>query len=259
MTKMKKTRKKIRKEVKCQLLILALFIVLISVVADVNATPMAVAPAASVVGATKKPEMVKVDVEKKGIDVSKWNGKIDWSAVKKSGIDFAIIRVGYGDNISAQDDEWATYNMSECMRVGIPFGVYIYSYALDESGAQSEAEHVLRMIDGYKLSYPIYLDMEDASTQNLGSKELGQIAFTFVSAINTAGYEVGVYSNTDWFNNVLTDPVFDTLTRWCAQYNDTCSYTGTYTMWQYSKSGTVPGISTSVDMNVSYETEWIEK
>lgn len=115
------------------------------------------------------------------------------------------------------------------------------------------------MIEGYKLSYPIYLDMEDASTRNLGSKELGQIASTFVSAINTAGYEVGVYSNTDWFNNVLTDPVFDTMTRWCAQYNDTCSYTGTYTMWQYSKSGTVPGISTAVDMNVSYETEWIEK
>lgn len=114
--------------------------VLISVVADVNATPVAVAPVASVVRATKKPEMVKVDVEKEELTLVSGMAKLDWATVKNSGIDFAIIRIGYGDNISAQDDEWATYNMSECMRVGIPFGVYIYSYALDESGAQSEAE-----------------------------------------------------------------------------------------------------------------------
>lgn len=99
MAKMKKKKKKIKNEIKCQLLLLTLF-VLISVVADVNATPVAVAPVASVVRATKKPEMVKVDVEKRGIDVSKWNGKIDWATVKNSGIDFAIIRIGYGEKNS---------------------------------------------------------------------------------------------------------------------------------------------------------------
>ena len=84
--------------------------------------------------------------------------------------------------------------------------------------ALSEASHVLRMIDGQQLSYPVYLDMEDNSTRGVGSEMLGNIASTFCAAIKDAGYDVGIYSNTSWFNNVLIDPRFDSLSKWVAQY-----------------------------------------
>ena len=206
-----------------------------------------------------EPEMVKVSIQKEGIDVSKWNGQIDWQSVKDSGIDYAIIRVGYGDDLSKQDDETAIYNMDECARLGIPFGVYIYSYAQNEEDAQSEASHVLRMIEGYELSYPVYLDMEEEVMSHLEEETLGIIADKFCTAINSAGYEAGVYSSTYWFNNILTSPVFDKYPRWVAQYNDICEYKGNYTMWQHSELGNVPGITGFVDMNVSYETELVKE
>ena len=206
-----------------------------------------------------KPTYIEVPVEKHGIDVSVWNGKIDWQSVKDSGIDYAIIRIGYGGDIESQDDTWAKYNMDECTRLGIPFGVYIYSYATTPEKALSEADHVLRMISGYQLSYPVYLDMEDKITKNLGSQTLGVIASTFCSSIQNAGHTVGIYSNTTWFHYILTDPVFNNYPKWCAQYNTTCTYTGTYTMWQHSDKGNVPGIVGNVDMNISYETALVQQ
>lgn len=213
----------------------------------------------NIIKETTKPTYIEVPIEKVGIDVSKWNGKIDWQSVKDSGIDYAIIRVGYGSDISSQDDPYAKYNMDECTRLGIPFGVYIYSYATNLDKAQSEANHVLRMIQGYNLSYPIYFDLEDKQIASLGSETLGQITSVFCSTIQNAGYSVGVYSNTSWFNNILTDSVFDNYTRWCAQYNTSCQYQGAYTMWQYTEKGQVSGIATNVDMNISYETTLIEQ
>lgn len=98
------------------------------------------------------------------IDVSEHQGTINWDAVKGH-IDGAILRCGYGDNIASQDDKQWKRNADECTRLGIPFGVYIYSYATSDAQARSEAEHVLRLISGYKLSYPIYLDLEQAGTE----------------------------------------------------------------------------------------------
>lgn len=280
MKKMKKTGRKLRKEVKLILFAIASMIIINSI--NVNAKEstdfsmievpsidrqeslkesVTVIPEVDPNGNTveKKPEMVSVPVEKTGIDVSQWNGIIDWQSVKDSGIDYAIIRIGYGDNIPSQDDETAIYNMAECTRLDIPFGVYIYSYATDVSMAQSEAAHVLRMIQGYKLSYPVYFDMEDRSTVSIGTDNLGTVADTFCSAINSAGYKTVIYSNTYWFNNILISPVFEKYEKWVAQYNDICEYQGSHVMWQYTSSGTVPGISGSVDMNISYETELREK
>lgn len=183
---------------------------------------------------------------RQGIDVSQWQGVIDWEQVKASGIDFAIIRCGYGKNYSEQDDLYWQRNVSECERLGIPYGVYIYSYATDIASAKSEAEHVLRLIEGHNLSYPVYFDMEDNSTLN---SDLAAIAETFCTTVSNAGYPVGVYANLYWWNTYLTDARFSQWYRWVAQYNSSCDYAGNYSIWQYSSKGSVPGISGNVDMN----------
>ena len=187
----------------------------------------------------------------KGIDVSKWNGKIDWNKVKADGIDYAIIRVGYGENLKSQDDPTWAYNSSECERIGMPYGVYIYSYATNTTKAKSEAEHVIRLVKGKKLSYPIYYDMEDEEFQGgLSNQKLGEIADTFIKTLGSAGYKnVGVYANKYWFTSRLTSSVFDKYPRWGAQYNYRCDYTGNYHMWQSTDSGKVSGIGTNADLN----------
>lgn len=187
----------------------------------------------------------------KGIDVSKWDGKIDWNKVKADGVDYAILRVGYGENLKSQDDPTWAYNSSECERIGMPYGVYIYSYATNTTKAKSEAEHVIRLVKGKKLSYPIYYDMEDEKFQGgLSNKKLGEIADTFIKTLDSAGYKnVGVYANKYWFTSRLTSSVFDKYPRWVAQYNYRCDYDGTYHMWQSTDSGKVSGIGTNVDLN----------
>lgn len=184
-----------------------------------------------------------------GIDVSEHNGVIDWEKVKNAGIDYAIIRCGYGMDMPSQDDKYWLRNVSECERLGIPYGVYIYSYATDVSRAKSEAEHVLRLISGRSLSYPVYFDMEEDNTIN---SDLPAIARTFCDTISAAGYPVGVYANLNWWNNYLTDSCFSNWYRWVAQYNSSCDYNGNYSMWQYSSKGKVDGITANngnVDMN----------
>lgn len=186
-----------------------------------------------------------------GIDISKHNGIIDWATVKKH-VDFAILRVGYGDNIASQDDTmWAT-NVAACEKNGIPYGVYIYSYATSVDQAKSEADHVIRLIKGHNLKYPVFLDMEDASTVWTSATLKADMAQAFCEKIQKAGYKVGIYANTNWFTNYLTDSRFGKWDKWVAQYNDTCTYSGTYMMWQYSSEGAVPGINTRVDMNYMY-------
>lgn len=186
---------------------------------------------------------------RKGIDVSQWQGEIDWEKVKASGIDYAIIRCGWGMNDEGQDDPMWLRNVSECERLGIPFGVYIYSYATNTERAKSEAEHVLRLVQGHRISYPIFYDMEDRTTASLGNDTLANIADTFCTIIKNAGYAVGVYANLNWWNTKLTDGRFSQWYRWVAQWGPSCTYTGEYTMWQYSEEGRVPGIATNVDMN----------
>ena len=183
---------------------------------------------------------------KTGIDVSEHQGVINWEKVKASGIDFAIIRCGYGMNLSNQDDAQFERNASECERLGIPYGVYLYSYANTVERASSEADHVLRLIKGHKLSFPVYFDMEDSST---AGSNYAALAKTFCGKIEKAGYPVGVYANLNWWNNRLTDTCFNNWYRWVAQYYSTCQYKGNYAMWQYTSSGSVNGINGRVDMN----------
>ena len=188
----------------------------------------------------------------KVIDVSEHNQDIDWEKVKNSDVDFAILRVGYGNDVSYQDDKKWQYNVSECTRLGIPFGVYIYSYAENTTEAESEADHVLRLIKGYNLAYPVYYDLEDNSQVSLGNDTIQKFAETFCNKISNAGYQVGVYANLNWWNNYLTGSVYNNWHRWVAQYNYQCDYNGNYDMWQCTSKAQVDGISTDVDVSFYY-------
>ena len=182
----------------------------------------------------------------KVIDVSYHNGRIDWAKVKASGVDGAIIRCGFGDNMSSQDDTQWKRNADECTRLGIPFGTYIYSYAKTDAQARSEAEHVLRLVKGYKLSYPVYYDLEQAGTQS-GAVNRMKI---FADIIEKAGYWCGVYCNKSWWDNYLNS-LGNRYTKWIARYSSTLGVSGV-DMWQYTSSGSVSGISGRVDMNHCY-------
>ena len=184
----------------------------------------------------------------KGIDVSEHNGNINWAKVAKSDVDYAIIRVGYGDNYTYQDDTYFKKNVQGCIDNKIPFGVYIYSYAVNTTMAKSEANHVLRLINGLKLDFPVYFDMEDKKQlKGTNSATRGAIAKTFCNAITAKGYKVGIYANLNWWNNYLTDKAFNNSKwyKWVAQYNSQCGYKGTYQMWQSTSSGVIDGVSSA--------------
>ena len=186
-----------------------------------------------------------------GIDVSEHQGKIDWAKAKAAGVDYAIVRCGYGQDQADQDDDYWYANANACVKYGIPFGTYLYSYADTVAKAKSEAQHVLRLIKGYDLSYPIYYDLEESSIrEKLSKRQIADIAQAFCDIIEDAGYEVAIYANKDWFTNYLTDSRFDQWDKWVAQYNTTCTYEGEYSMWQCSSEGKVDGISGNVDLNI---------
>ena len=193
-------------------------------------------------------------MEKLIIDVSKHQGVIDWNKVKESGISGAIIRCGYGNNDVKQDDPYFKTNVESCIKLEIPFGVYIYSYAKNDAEAKSEAEHVLRLVKPYKdkLSYPIYLDLENSGSENYAKN----CANVFGNIIESNGMWCGIYANEYWWTAFLQG--VNKYTKWVAKYglnngkmNAFPNVTGV-DIWQYTSVGTVNGISGNVDMNVSY-------
>ena len=191
----------------------------------------------------------------KGIDVSEWQGDIDWDRVKNTDVEFAIIRCGFAGNYSKYDDKKFVRNVKECQRLGIPFGVYLYSYAQDVEDAKDEANHTLRLLQGLNLSYPVFYDLEENSVMSTVSKStIAKVAETYVSMIQAAGYNCGVYANLYWFNNYLTDPYFDSVMKWVAQYNVECNYQKYYSMWQGTSSGYVDGIAGNVDINITFDS-----
>ena len=196
--------------------------------------------------------MVKLKEKLTGIDVSYAQGVIDWQKVKKDGIDFAIIRCGFGSNYESQDDKYFEMNVKGCEDNDIPYGVYIYSYADTLDKAKSEAQHVIRLLNGKIPQLPVFYDMEENKQRALGKSTLLSFAKSFCQEIEKAGYEYGTYCNKDWFTNVLTDEWFDTKVKWLAQYNDKVTYKGNYHIWQYSSTGKVAGIKGNVDMNYCY-------
>lgn len=202
----------------------------------------------------------------KGIDVSSYQGIINWEQVKQSGIDFAIIRCGYGDDIRSQDDKYFERNYSECQRLGIPVGAYLYSYADSIEHAKSEAEHTLRLIRNKKFECGIWYDLEDESTTGkISNAEIAKITKVYCDRIENEGYTVGIYANKYWFTTKLTSNMYNNYMKWVASYgknngdvpNDIYKYKGEHQIWQYTSKGNVEGINGNVDLNISYG-EFIE-
>ena len=213
-----------------------------------------------------------------GIDVSSHQGNIDWKSVAASGIDFVIIRLGYGDNISSQDDKKFLENVNGAVSYGIPYGVYLYSYAtklngtnalnVDSSSVDSEIAHVLRVLSGLnntqksQLKLPVFLDMEDDSTMSIGKSALTNMADYFCSNIQNNGYSCGIYANKNWLNNYLDSNYLASkyhiwLAHYTGSYDVLSDYTGLYQIWQYTSDGTLDGIySSGLDMNISLKKYW---
>lgn len=187
----------------------------------------------------------------KGIDVSYAQGKVDWAKIKNK-IDFAIIRCGFGSDYKSQDDAQWLNNVKGCEENGIPYGVYLFSYATTVEKAKSEAKHALRLLEGHTPSLPIFYDLEISDIRNLGKAKILELAKTFCYEIEKAGYVYGTYCNTDWYNNVLTDKWYDTKVKWLAQYFDKVTYKGEYDIWQYTDEGKLDGVNGKVDMNFCY-------
>lgn len=188
-------------------------------------------------------------MELKVIDVSTWQGDIDWARVKPQ-IAGALLRTGYGRDYPGQEDEPFKRNARECTRLGIPFGVYHYSYADTEEKARSEAAHILRLIKPFQLSYPVYLDCEE---ERDSIRAFAARACEIVGEIiEGAGYWFGVYANLNWMENYLASPSLDRFTKWVAQYNDVCQYAKPFDIWQYSSTGAMDGIGGDVDLNLCY-------
>lgn len=187
-----------------------------------------------------------------GIDVSTYNGDINWQAAKADGVEFAMIRLGYGENLERQDDAKAVYNMMSCEWLGIPYGVYLYSYALDESGVQSEIDHVLRMLGGRVPELGVYIDMEDADNYKLrrnalNNQTLQNICMQFVDTFTAMGYKSGIYASRNWMNDKLGNAKTASYSNWIAQWNKPCDYQGNFVYWQSSATGRVNGVNGLVD------------
>lgn len=190
-----------------------------------------------------------------GIDVSKWQGSIDWSQVK-SAVSFAIIRAGFrgrDNRDSIAVDPYAVTNIKGCNANGIRCGLYFYSIACTEAEAVEEASLAISIARKGSISLPIYIDMED-STQlaNTTKEERDAIVMAFCRTVQSAGYQAGVYANKNWLTNYLNPSSYGPISIWCAQYNTQNTYNGRYDIWQYTSDGSVPGINGIVDMNISY-------
>ena len=195
-----------------------------------------------------------VHVAKKGIDVSAWQYSINWNEVKKSGVDFAIIRTGYGGEAwDEQTDKYFESNLSGAKANGIKVGVYHFSYATTVDMAVQEARMCLNILNGRNLDYPVYIDIEDNSQLSLPNDLLCDIVTTFCNIIQSAGYRAGIYSSPYVYENKLTSPKLDSYEKWVAHWGvDTPRYYKPFGVWQFG-SGPISGIGGDVDLDYSYK------
>ena len=192
-----------------------------------------------------------------GIDVSKWNGNIDWNAVKNSGVSYAIIRCGYrGSSTGALiEDPMFRSNIKGAKAAGIKVGVYFFCQAVNEVEAVEEASMAVSLASGYGLDMPIFLDVESSGGRGDGISKDTRTAVckAFCQTVQNSGYSAGIYANKTWFNEKINTGSLTSYKIWLAQYASTPTYTATrYDIWQYSSKGQVSGISGNVDMNIKY-------
>ena len=186
-----------------------------------------------------------------GVDVSKWQGSIDWKKVKDSNIDFAMIRASYG--LEGVDPNFVT-NVRGSNQVGISAGAYHYSYAKTTEESLREAKHFLKLIERFPFQYPLALDMEDQSQAGLGKELLTDIANVFLTALEQNGYYAMLYANKYWLENKFNMERLKKFDIWLAEYGvNRVDYDGAIGMWQFTNSGLVDGINGYVDRNKSFK------
>ena len=196
---------------------------------------------------------------KAGIDVSKWNGDIDWDKAKNAGVEFAIVRAGYRGSVTGSlvQDIYFDANMKGAAVSGVPVGVYFFTQATNEVEAVEEASAVLSWVREYDITYPIFIDTEGAGgngrADGLGIDMRTLVCEAFCRTIENAGYQAGVYASRNWYNNNLHTQRLENYYIWLAEYRSAPLYQGYYRMWQYSSKGRIDGIEGNVDMNIMYE------
>jgi GH25 family lysozyme M1 (1,4-beta-N-acetylmuramidase) len=200
-----------------------------------------------------------------GVDVSKWDGKIDWKQVKDSGIHFAMVRVGYRtlDSGTLYEDPYAKYNLKEAHANGVKVGAYFFSTAINELEVLEEAVWVSNFLKPYTISYPVAYDCEGFRTSRQSAmtiEERTNLAITFLDVVKSNGYTPLFYGSKYDLNNQWNTSLLSSKYKiWAAQYPSTpypetpkSSYSGTHAMWQFTSNGTVPGINPGVDINIDY-------
>ena len=186
----------------------------------------------------------------KCIDVSEWQGTVDWKKVAAAGYSCAILRAGFGRSDTQKDKEFDK-NYKNAKAAGVKLGVYWYSYAVDKADAVKEAKACLSVLKGKSIELPVFFDMEEASMTKLGKTKLTEMAKAFCDEIIKNGYRAGVYSNPNWFTNYLNyNELRKAYPIWLAQYYKEAQYD--CDMWQYTSEGKVSGISGNVDLNIIY-------
>lgn len=191
----------------------------------------------------------------KGIDVSKHNGSIDFKKVKDSGIDFVIIRIGYGGSAPVKDEKFEE-NYKNARANGLLVGAYIYSYADSTSDIIQEKEAVIKWLGGKHLDLPVFLDLEDKKTGKCTREEITTFANEFCKYVEQNGYTSGIYANKYWLlNKIDVNNLINNIMPciWLAEWNNEASYPGIYTIWQYTSKGSVNGIKGNVDLNYLYD------
>ncbi len=199
-------------------------------------------------------------VSHKGIDVSKYQGEIDWEKVAADGVEFAMIRIGYRGYGSGALvlDETALNNLEGATKAGIKVGVYFFSQAISVKEAKEEAEFVMENIKKYKITYPVVFDTEDVlnedvRTEGLTSEELTQIAIAFCNEISNGGYIPAIYANLRWYALSLDMSQLGEYDKWYAYYDKEFYFPYKINIWQYTENGSVDGITGNVDMNISFK------
>lgn len=182
---------------------------------------------------------------KKAVDISHHNGVIEFERVKNA-VDYVIIRCGYGQDMTSQDDKQWTRNVSECERLGIPYGVYFYSYAKNTARIEGEIDHCLRMLKGHKPTLPVFFDSEEPGTQGVAKYN----AKRFCDAMLTNGYKAGIYASKSWYEKYIGETWGYDL--WIARYSNALGVDNV-DIWQYSSNGRVDGVKGVCDVNHVYK------
>ena len=191
-----------------------------------------------------------------GIDVSRWNGTIDWNAVKNSGVSYVIIRCGYRGSSQGTliVDPMFQNNIKGATDVGLKVGVYFFTQAIDQVEAVEEASMVLELIRNYRISYPVFLDVEPSGgrADAISAETRTEVCKAFCQTIQNGGYTAGIYANKTWLTEKIDTSQLGAYKIWLAQYISAPTYTGRYDLWQYKSTGKVSGITGDVDLNLSY-------